>query len=111
MVKGKLFVDDFTVDAIRDPRILDFMKRIDIKTDSSLKNTVTFEIKTKDGKSYKQTDFFSETMTESEIIAKFKGCNRFSAKPLNEKKVDTLLDLLNSLEKLDDINKIIALLK
>jgi 2-methylcitrate dehydratase PrpD len=109
ILKGKLFVDDFSLAAIRDAKVLEFMKKIDIKVDPSLKNTVVFELKTKDGKTYQQTDFFSETMTEPEILAKFKGCNRYSIKPLNDKKVEGLLSMLNTLESVDDINKITCL--
>ena len=112
LVKGKVFVDDFSEEAIRDPRVLELVPRVEVELNNSSAQTggLEVEIKTKDGKSYQNKgQIVPPPMSRTEIIAKFKGCNRFSLKPLTERSVESFIQMANKLEEMENATKIISL--
>ena len=110
LVKGKVLVDDFTREAIQNPQVLALVQKVDVYPDKSLTREVEIEIKTKDGKYYRRKESNSNPMLGSEIIEKFRSCNRFSAKPLPEESLQRLIRMINKLEENDDVAQIISML-
>jgi 2-methylcitrate dehydratase PrpD len=49
-------------------------------------------------------------MSELDFIEKFNDCATRSARPLSRQNIERLLGLLNELEKVDDISKVVRLL-
>lgn len=114
LVKGKVFVDDFSEEAIRNPRVLELLSRVEIELDKSLTPTggSEVEIKTRDGKSYqKKGQIMPPPMSRAEIVEKFKGCNRLSAKPLPEKTAESFIQMVNKLEDMQNVTKITSIWK
>jgi len=110
LVKGKVFVDDFTEEAIRDTRVLDLLQKVEVEPDESLRHDVNVEIETRDGKSCRQFVDHMNPMSEVEIIEKFRKCNTFSEKPLPEESVEGFIRMVMKLEEIDDITKVIRML-
>jgi 2-methylcitrate dehydratase PrpD len=110
LVKGKVFVDDFSKEAIRDPRILELLERVEVQHDKSLAREVEVEIKTKDGRSFQRKVSSVPPMSRDEILEKFRNSNHFSAKPLPERRVESFIRMVNELEELDNVTKMINML-
>jgi 2-methylcitrate dehydratase PrpD len=114
LVKGKIFVDDFTEEAMSNPRVLELLSRVEIELDKSLTTTgdLEVEIKTGDGKSYrKKGQVMPPPMSRAEIIEKFNGCNRLSAKPLPEKTTESFIQMINKLQDMHNVTKITSIWK
>jgi 2-methylcitrate dehydratase PrpD len=114
LVKGKVFVDDFSEEAIRDPRVLELLQRVEVEPDKSSTNTgsLEVEIKIRDGKSYlKNGQIVPPPMSRAEIIEKLKSCNRFSVKPLTDRGVESFIQMVDELEELDNVTKIMSIWK
>lgn len=123
IVKRKVFIDDFTLKEIRNPQVLEIAKKVnvyvdlDIERGNSGKTTTPakVEIVTKDGIRYnKRVDFIkghpNNPITIDEIIEKFKLCNSFAKNPLSEKSVGEFIGIIQELEKLSNVSKLIRLL-
>lgn len=110
LIKGKVFVDDFTEEAIQDPNILDFITKIDVDPDLGLKRGIEIEITLQNGRTYKNSINEMEPLTDAEIIEKFKNCNRFSVKPLPDEDVETFIQMISHLEEIDDVAEIVKIL-
>jgi len=50
-------------------------------------------------------------MSRAEIVEKFKGCNRSSAKPLPEKSAESFIQIVNKLDDMDNVTKITSIWK
>jgi len=110
LVKGKVFVNDFSKEAIRDPRILELLERVEVQIDKSLVHEVEVEIKTKEGKSFQRKVTSVPPMSRDEILEKFRNSNHFSAKPLPERRVESFIQMVNELEELENVTKMINML-
>jgi 2-methylcitrate dehydratase PrpD len=122
LVKGEVFIDDFTEEAFRNPQVLELVERVDIEVDpdqdaasGSSFGSSQIEIKTKDDKSYRKVVDYARghpmhPMSMSELAEKFKRCTRFSVKPLPEQSVEHLVQEVNELEDMHDVTKIVDIL-
>jgi 2-methylcitrate dehydratase PrpD len=113
---GSVKPEHMTEQAIRNPRITEFIKKIKL----TAAKDVAFEkarmtVTLKDGKKYTETvtkvkgDPLTNPMTPEEIIAKFWVNVDFSQK-INRKKAAHLLDMLLNLEKVTTVRKLIPCL-
>ena len=73
------------------------------------------EIKNGKGEVYSQRIDFPRghplnPMTDGELAAKFKDCARHGARPLKEKDLDEIINLVYDLERLDDLSQVVQLL-
>jgi hypothetical protein len=50
-------------------------------------------------------------MSRAEIIEKFKGCNRLSAKPLPEQTTESFIQMINKLQDMQNVTKITSIWK
>ncbi len=110
LAKGKVFVDDFSEEAIRNTKVLELLERIHVQPGGFLARTggLEIEISTTNGKSYhKKGQIMPPPMSRAEIVEKCKRCNRFSAKPLSEQAIDRFIQTVNNLEEMKDVTSII----
>ncbi|MFC2059914.1 MmgE/PrpD family protein [Chloroflexota bacterium] len=124
LVKGRLLIEDFVEEAIGNPQVLAMARKIKVVVDpekSNLKGVaggicpIDIEIESKDGKHYKKHVEFARgspknPMDWAEIIQKLEDCARFSAKPLPDKNIDNIIQMVADLDKLDDVTTILEYL-
>jgi len=117
-LRRKLVIADFLEDALRDPAVLEMANRVNYRFEEDADTTSLrpgiIEIKTKDGKLYKNRIDYpyghpKNPLSTNDIIAKFKDCSNYSAKPMTNETINEVIDLLMNLEKVNDIKKVITL--
>jgi 2-methylcitrate dehydratase PrpD len=122
LVKGRVFIEHFTEEAIRDPEVLEMARKVKVIVDPEKEKypetncPIDIEIETKDGKHFKKTVEFPKghaknPMTMAEVSQKLRDCAEFSVKPLSSKKIDKIIQMTESLDKLDDVTVILECLK
>lgn len=118
-IKGDIFIDDFMEKAVRDSTTLKLAEKVKVFVDKELKKPSSFlplrmEIKTKDGKLYhKRTETLrgspQDPMKKDELIEKFNKCADFSINPISIKKRKKIIQIVNRLDELENVNKLIEL--
>jgi 2-methylcitrate dehydratase PrpD len=122
LIKGDVFIGDFTEKAIRTPKILALAQKVKTVVDPNIDkiNAVVtpsrVDIETNDGRHYSEYVEFAKghpknPMSWPECIEKFRKCNSFSANPLPQVNIDRIIDMIDRLEQVDDVTKIIRLLE
>jgi 2-methylcitrate dehydratase PrpD len=116
---GKVGLDAFTEQAIKDRAILSLSNKVTPKLDESLnKRGVTpaiVEIKTKDGKVYsKRVDnpygSPENPMSMDAICEKFRDCASHAARPMRKDDVEKIIQLVSRLETVSDVKQVVRLL-
>lgn len=118
--RRRVVLADFLPQGLEDPAVLQIAERIAPKyvddPQFNLKgpSPAIVEIKTKDGRSYsKRVDCGyghpKNPMTKDDLLAKFRDCATYSAKPLSEDKVNKAIELVNNLEEVNNVNEVIQL--
>ncbi len=124
IVRRKVVIEDFTPDGLKDEAVLTLAQKVTPKYDPEFDVEKSLapgrapgkvEIKTKDGKLYsKRSDFPyghpAKPMTWTDIIAKFKDCLTYSAKPVPKGNMEKVIYMVSKLEDEDDIGQIVRLL-
>jgi 2-methylcitrate dehydratase PrpD len=119
IVHGKVGVDGFTEQAIKDKRILALSNKVVPKVDEAFSKRgvtpVIVEIKTKNGKVYsKRVDYpygSPENPMDMDAIAeKFRDCASNAIKPVKKDKMEKLIQLIYNLETVRDVKQVIRLL-
>ncbi len=119
LVKGKVSIGDFLPENLKDPEVLRVAAKINYKYDPSLGGVgVTpgaVRLKTKTGKVYtKRVDHAlghpENPMSSADLVAKFEDCARYSAKPLTKAKVKKIVEMVQNLEKVEDVSQLTQLL-
>lgn len=109
----------FTPEAIRNEEVLTISNKVTPVIDDSLHtiglDPAIVEINTKDGKKYtKRIDVPNGSpgnqMTTEDIREKMLDCVSLSAKPVSEKRVDAIADMVQNLEKVKDVTELVKLL-
>jgi 2-methylcitrate dehydratase PrpD len=118
--RRRVTLTDFTQESINDTAILALTQRVATKLDAQLNASrgldgSIVDIKTKTGKKYSQrTDcvygHYRNPMNMEAIIAKFKDCASYSAKPLSAKNLEKTVATVLKLEEVNDAGEIIRLL-
>lgn len=109
IVRNKFFVDDLTKRTLTDPQILEVFNKIEVMPCDFPEEDVEMEITLRNGKTYQRKGSTWPQMSKQRIIKKFKDCYAFSARPL-PKSSEVLINIMEKLEKLKDVCKIIDLL-
>jgi len=116
---SKVGIADFTTQAIRDSAVLALSNKVMPKLDEGLSQkgieVTTVKIETKDGEVYSKRVGISygnprNPMSMDAIVAKFRDCASFAAKPVSQKNVEKLIRLVCQLETVSDVGQIIRLL-
>jgi 2-methylcitrate dehydratase PrpD len=119
LVKGKVTVDDFTADALKNQDILNITQKITARLDTAMNRHGVGPggviITMNDGTEYKEEvehclGSVERPMTFEDCTKKFRGCAACSIKPLSTDKVEKVIEMISQLEKLDDATEIIRLL-
>jgi 2-methylcitrate dehydratase PrpD len=116
-VHGKVFVDDFTPDALARTDTREMMSRIKIKVDDKLPHFgAIVKVILGDGREYtKRVDFpkghpIHNPMNWEDVIYKFKGLLTFSKKPIPDRNAEQVIQMVRNLEDCEDVNTIVGLL-
>jgi 2-methylcitrate dehydratase PrpD len=121
LVKGKVFLDDFTEEQIRNPRVLQVAQRVDCIVDPELDKkypasvTPAFvEVRTKQGNVFsrrvvERRGSPTHPLTMEEIEEKFRQCARFARNPVPGDRVGEILLFLREMEDQDDVTRILPL--
>ncbi|MFC1982581.1 MmgE/PrpD family protein [Chloroflexota bacterium] len=119
VAKGKIALEHFTAKGLSDPETLKVAKKVVPKYDTSL-NTPSLSpaivnIRTKSGETLsKRVDIPmghpKNPLTPERMAEKFRDCALHSAKPIPKENAEKVIELITSLEAVDDINRIVRLL-
>jgi 2-methylcitrate dehydratase PrpD len=116
LVRGKVFIDDFTEDAVRDPRVLAMARKIEVVMDTkkddkrTLGTDIDMEIETKDGENYRKSMGLENPISMVECAQKLQACARFSAKPLPNETIDKISQLVERFDELEDVTLVLQYL-
>jgi len=116
---GNVTLETFTDEAVRDPKVLQLLERVEMKVDPTLQSgadgsrPARVTIKLKGGQTHTLVQQFPKgspqvPMTSAEMLAKFRGCVRGVMKDAS---VDRALSYIDSLETVASINPLVGLLK
>jgi 2-methylcitrate dehydratase PrpD len=118
--RGRAGIGDFTEEAIRSRDILDMADKIKVEKDSGLavskgSEPAKIAVTTKQGQTYvEQAELPSGGMENqlpfSAYERKFRDCANYSIKPLADKQIDEVIELIKQLERVKDIREITRLL-
>ena len=118
---GKVIIKDFTEEGIKDPGRLALASKVAVSYDTALNDVHRVapgrvEINTNEGGVFiKQVDFPygspENPMSSEELVRKFKDCLAYRVKPLSPKNMDKVVELLTHLEQVDNVSRVIELLK
>ncbi|MFC2066027.1 MmgE/PrpD family protein [Chloroflexota bacterium] len=114
LIEGKAFIDQYSDDRLKDKRVLQLARKVNISADPSLPRGVScaMEIKMKDGTLYNaQVDYakgsMENPMTAEERIDKFQS---LASAELPAEKRATIISMVDKLEELKDMSELCALL-
>ncbi len=119
VARRKVVIEDFLPKGLKDPTVLQLAEKVTYRIDPQLGESLIapgqVEIKTRDGKLFtKRVDFAyghpRNPLTMEDIIAKFRDCAQYSAKPLSRDKVNRVIELVTKLEEVEDVSQVIQLL-
>ncbi len=120
MLEGDAFIDQFNEEKIRDPKILELARKVEVVVDpeidklpNSLRYTVHVDIYLKDGRSYRVTQVFPKghpknPYTREELERKFKI---LAGKVFqDEERLNRIIETVMNLEDLPNVNELFKLL-
>ena len=117
LLRRSVKLEHFSDESIRDPKVNALIAKTKLTELIGVESTRSAEVrvKMKDGREFSEftalprANPFTKPASDDEIIAKYRSQVEFS-KTVSKKNAEELLKLLNSLEDVDNINKIIGLL-
>ncbi len=118
LVKGRVTIEDFTDEAIKNKEVLALAQKVKVEVDkekdkvSLTVSPTDIELETKDGKRYhKHVEIVKghpkNPLSWDEAVQKLRDCARFSAKPFTEARIEKISQTLYDLEKLDDVTAVL----
>jgi aconitate decarboxylase len=114
-IEGKIFIDQFTEEKIKNPRIVEFSRRVEVVPEPELdklgpefRHAIIAEIKTKDGKSFRKRVETAKgsnenPMSKDEVINKFRI---LAGKVVSQQQVDDLNGIVQNIEKIADVREL-----
>ncbi|MFH1381397.1 MAG: MmgE/PrpD family protein, partial [Chloroflexota bacterium] len=118
-LEGDIFIDQFTEEKIKDPKIIAFSRKVKVipdpeldKLGPELRHAVIAEIKTTDGRTFRQRVDTAKgsdqrPMTSDEVLRKYQI---LAGKVLGRTRVGRLQSTVMNLENVPDVRKLAALL-
>ena len=118
-LEGAIFIDQFTEEKIKDPKIIEYSRKVEVVPDPELdklgpqfRHTIIAEVKTRDGRSFSERvetarGSNKRPMSDDEVIQKY---NVLAGKVLSENRVADLHDRVLNLEKVSDVRELAKLL-
>ncbi len=113
-----VFIADFSDDTIRDEPTLALAAKVVVSCDEQMDGRSGYpavvKIRTRRGDFSQRVDFvkgsMEDPMSMDDIIAKFRKCTTFSARPISEQTTDRIIEAVVSLEQLQDTAELAALM-
>ena len=119
LLRRQATVTEYTEEAVRDPKVLDLCKKVHLQITPEYARPGTFrhsklEIKTKRG-SFSEENEHQWGHPENPIdweghIKKMWDYNVMVAKPVPDKNLEKIADMLKNLEQVEDVTKIVELM-
>ena len=118
-LEGNIFIDQFTEEKIKDPRIIEYSRKVEVFPDPELdkrgpefRHAVIAELRIKDGRTLSERVDSAKgsekrPMATDEVIRKYKI---LAGKVLRPKNVAELHDMVLNLEKVSDVRELAKLL-
>ncbi len=119
LVKGKVTVDDFTEESIKNQEILEVAQKVTgILDENMTRHGVSpgqITIIMNNGTEYSElVEFMKGTvenpMTFDDLVTKFRECAACALKPLMPGTITEIIEMIRNLEQLDDIRELMVLL-
>lgn len=120
-IKGDIFIDAFEDEAVRDITTLKLAKKVKAVVNPDAKKSSSFlplkmEVKMEDGIVYRgETDTIKGSpqnpMSRKECVEKFNKCVGFAINPISIEARKNVVHMVDLLEELDDVNKLIEPLR
>jgi len=123
LVKGKPRLQDFTKEAIGNPDVLKMCSKIEIIADPKkdiagvVQVPTDIEIETENGERYGRTNVQvipghpDNPASMADVIQKLVDCIPFSVKPISASNLKRIVNLVENLDRLDDVTLILECLK
>ncbi|MBI4191143.1 MAG: MmgE/PrpD family protein [Betaproteobacteria bacterium] len=123
--KRRVAISDLTLEGIKDAAVLQTAQKVSLKLDARFnfdrgnsdrgEPPGMVEIVTKAGKSYsKQLEFGygdpRNPVSGEDVIQKFRDCISYSAKPVSKKAAERIIEMVMTMEKVENIAHIVRLL-
>ncbi len=120
IVRGDVFIDEVSDQAMRDPEILELAQRVtpmvdpECQTDLVVGSTI-MEIKTRAGETFVKKAEFPRgnprnPVSMDECVKKFRRCVNYSAVPFEAAQIEQIVELVNNIEQLQDVSQLSKLL-
>jgi aconitate decarboxylase len=118
-LEGAIFIDQFTEEKVKDPKIIEYSRKVEVIPDPDLdklgpefRHTIIAEIKTNYGRVFSERidtakGSIKRPMTKEEVIDKFKI---LASKVISQESVLKLQDMVLNLEKVADVKELAKLL-
>ena len=120
VARRKVVIKDYSSEGIHDEQVLQIAQKVTPNYEAQKKikkgrEPGKVEIKIKGGKVYsRQVDIPyghpDKPITWEDLIAKFKDCLSYSAKPISKDNTEQAIDMICNLEKVEDVGQIVRLL-
>jgi 2-methylcitrate dehydratase PrpD len=119
LLRGSSKLVHFEEEAIRDPRLLELALRVDVEMDPAMElrghTPVDMIVYTKDGREFfRRIDiapgFPGKPLTNEEQEARFYDCIAYAKKPLDEEKVEGIVESVARIDHLSDVRLLVPLL-
>lgn len=119
LAHGKVALSHFTPEALKDPKVLASVQKVSWRFDEGRESSGiepgVIELKTKSGDLFFQRADFAyghpkNPISTDDLIAKFRDCCNYSAKPLSPDTVERVIHLVTHLEEVEDVAEITQLL-
>jgi 2-methylcitrate dehydratase PrpD len=109
LLRKSVKLEHFTEEAIREPQVNDIINKINVaELPRAEGERVQVKVKMKGGQEFSETDVPIAPMSKDDIVTKFKS-NIEYAQIITKKNSDKLLNMLENLEEVDDVKKIVRL--
>jgi len=121
LVKGKVSLEDFTPEALKNPEVLEVASRIECRADEELTRTTQskvtpaiLEIRSKKGQTYSmrvddRKGSPANPMTQEEVEEKFRRCAGFAAQPPSPENIAKICAFIHEMEKHPDVTQLVKL--
>jgi len=120
ILRRRVFLDDFEEKAIRDPQAKSLSEKVRVLCDLKPEGReslgpVMVEVRTQKGKIYREEvkrfkGSPDHPLTLEECGEKFRGCARFSRRPIEKKRLEEILKVVDCLEEVKDVRELTSLL-
>jgi 2-methylcitrate dehydratase PrpD len=121
LTRKKVGLDDFQEEVIKNREIGELAAKVKVVVDPEFEGSrstmgpIKIRVRMKDGKEYSHREELAKghprnQMSEAEFAEKFRDCTKRSARPIPQKNIDEVLGLLNELEKVGEISKVVRLM-